>query len=152
MARSKMNREREYTSSMEDYLETIKIIQEENKSDGVKIKDISEKMNVKMSSVNNALQTLSKLGLINYKPYKQVTLTSKGNKLAKKLYLKHKLLKDIFYNFFLLEEDIAEKIACDIEHYIPEYIVKKLLIIRKQIIKNPSISYNEIIKIIKNNK
>ncbi|WP_423782519.1 metal-dependent transcriptional regulator, partial [Flexistipes sinusarabici] len=58
---------RKLSTSMEDYLETIFILQNEGKS--ARSKDISEKLSVKKSSVTNALQLLSAGGYINYNKY-----------------------------------------------------------------------------------
>ena len=58
---------RKLSTSMEDYLETIFILQNEGKS--ARSKDISEKLSVKKSSVTNALQLLSEGGYINYNKY-----------------------------------------------------------------------------------
>ena len=61
---------------LEDYLETILILQNENTV--ARVKDIAEKHAVLSGTVTSALRSLAGKGLVNYKPYGYITLTKKG--------------------------------------------------------------------------
>ncbi len=132
MARSKSDRERKYTVAIEDYVEAIKVVMNNNNSKEARVKDIAEEMGVKYPSVNNALQALSKESLINYQPYKNITFTTKGESLARRVMYKHKLLTGILVRFVGCEAESAEENACRIEHDLDDVVIKKLAKLRKQ--------------------
>ncbi len=106
----------ELTQSLEDYLEAIWVIGLDSKI--VRVKDLMKYFNYKVSSVNQALKTLVKKGLINHEKYGYIELTEKGLTLAQEVYEKHKTLSNFFARFLGVSEDIAAKDACNIEHYI----------------------------------
>ena len=65
--------ETKITASLEDYLEAFyEIIQLKQ---GVKAVDIANRLNVKKSSVTEALKNLSSKGLVNYGKYEVISLT-----------------------------------------------------------------------------
>ena len=132
MARSKSDRERKYTVATEDYLEAIRVVMDNNNSAEARVKDIADEMGVKYPSVNNALQSLSKEKLINYRPYKNITLTTKGESLARRVLYKHKLLTCLLIEALDCDEKLAEENACRIEHDLDDVVIKKLAKLRKQ--------------------
>ena len=87
---------------------------------------IAEKLNVKMPSVTDALHSLAKMKLINYRARHPVTLTPLGLDVAKLLTGRHKVLFDFFYNILGLDLEYSEKMACDIEHSFDEKIKERL--------------------------
>jgi len=89
-------------------------------------KQIAEKLNVKMSSVSDALCSLAKMKLINYRIRHPVTLTPLGLDVAKLLTNRHKVLFDFFHNILSLDLDYSEKMACSIEHTFDEKIKERL--------------------------
>jgi len=110
------------SGSLEDYLEAIYI--EVLKHDCAKVTDIAAALNVKKASVTSALNQLATKKLINYAPYSSVTMTSDGEKLAKKILQKHKVL-DMFFGE-ILELDNASEIACAVEHLISDSNLRKI--------------------------
>lgn len=90
-------------------------------------KDIATKMDVKASSVTNALKTLAGLGLINYAPYDFVTLTDSGRKVAQEINRRHHALKDFLINVLGIENKEADEAACQMEHSVPKRIVNRLI-------------------------
>lgn len=113
------------SSNLEDYLEAIFFL--ENQSKSARAKDIAERLGVQRASVTGALQSLSQKGLINYEPYSSVTLTSEGFRLASKVVHRHKVLKEFFFTFLKLPEDVAEANACRMEHHIDDQALEKLI-------------------------
>ena len=108
--------------SQEDYLEEIYV--QVLKNGFAKVTDISEALKVKKAAVTSALIQLSSKGLINYSPYSSVTLTSEGDKIAKKILKKHKVLCEFFGE--ILKLDNAAEIACAVEHLISDKNLDKI--------------------------
>lgn len=108
--------------SQEDYLEEIYI--QVLKQGFAKVTEISESLNVKKASVTSAINQLSEKKLINYQPYSVITLTSDGEKTAKKILQKHKVLTKFFGEILELENPV--EIACAVEHLISDRNLKKI--------------------------
>ena len=111
------------SSSMEDYLETIHILQQ--KSGNVRNIDISVHLGVTKPSVSRAIKELSKMGYLIKKEDGTLSLTEAGLKIASQVYEKHR-----FFTQQLLKagvpEDIAAQDACRLEHVISETSYIKL--------------------------
>jgi len=102
--------------NLEDYLEAIfKIIQ---KNKVARVSEVAEMLNVKKPSVTGALKSLAEKGLVNYNPYKYITLTESGETMARKIANAHAVLKNFFIDVLLLESEKADEIACQLEHII----------------------------------
>ncbi|HUU26760.1 MAG TPA: metal-dependent transcriptional regulator [archaeon] len=117
--------QKKLSASLEDYLESIYHI--ETRKQAARAKDIAEQMDVKGSSVTGALQALAKRKLINYAPYDLITLTDKGKTLAREVVKRHQLLRKFFMDVLDVEEELAEKAACGMEHSIPLGIFERLI-------------------------
>ena len=104
------------SENLEDYLETILVLQ--NDRAVARVKDIAEKLGVLSGSVTSALRTLSEKDLINYKPYSFITLTKKGEAVARDILRRHNVIKDFLQGVLLLDEPKAEENACRMEHAI----------------------------------
>jgi Mn-dependent DtxR family transcriptional regulator len=66
------------TSAMEDYLEAIYHLEKERRI--ARVRDIANRLGVKMSSVTSALKSLGGRGLIQYDPHQFITLTEAWDK------------------------------------------------------------------------
>ncbi len=104
------------TSSLEDYLEAIYILELKNKV--ARITGIANHLNIKKSSVSKALKILAEKDLINYEPYQFVTLKSSGIILARRILNKHKTLKLFCESILHINEEDSDAIACKMEHFI----------------------------------
>lgn len=113
------------SSSLEDYLEAISEIVEQN--DHAHTKDIAEKLNVKMPSVTNALQTLSARGLIVYRSHTPVRLTRIGAEKAAIIRRRHQTLLRFFSGLLKFDSRDADETACRIEHVFREPLVSRLV-------------------------
>ncbi len=116
---------RDLSPNLEDYLEAIFCLEREK--DSAKAKDIADRLGVQRASVTGALQALSQKGLINYTPYSSVTLTPEGFRLASEVVYRHRVLKEFFFSFLKLPEDVAERNACSLEHYIEDEALDRLI-------------------------
>lgn len=113
------------TKSLEDYLEAIKILTDTGRI--TRVKEISKFLNVKESSVVNALNILKEKGYIKQEKYGYIELTEFGNKEAKKILKKHKIVCKFLTNILKVSENIAQNDACKIEHIISDETIKKIL-------------------------
>lgn len=104
------------SSSLEDYLEAIYILELKNKV--ARITDIANHLDIKKSSVSKALKILAEKELINYEPYKFITLKSAGIIIAQRILNKHKTLKLFCESILHINEEDSDTIACKMEHFI----------------------------------
>ncbi len=118
-----MTKELVLSESLEDYLETILELQTTNTV--ARSKDIAEKLDIKRGSVTGMLKKLAAQELINYEPYGYVTLTSKGEKIAKEIESRHIVLKDFLFRLVGVDEDTADQTACRMEHAMNAATFKK---------------------------
>jgi len=111
------------TKSIEDYLKTIYILT--RKKDFAKTSDISSALNVQPPSVTEMIQKLNKMGFVSYEKYKGITLTKKGEKLAKDVYKRNETLFN-FLKIIGVKEKVAEDDACKMEHDLTPATTKHL--------------------------
>lgn len=109
-----MNSEHTLSESLEDYLEVILELQIMNTV--ARSKDIAERLDIKCGSVTGTLKKLADRNLINYEPYGYITLTPKGDKIAKEITTRHNVFKHFLFKHVELDETIAEQTACRMEH------------------------------------
>lgn len=113
------------SESLEDYLEAILELQREHNV--ARVKDIAGKLGVISGTVTTALRSLADRGLVNYKPYSFITLTPKGEKIAKEVLRRHTVIKDFLQSVLLLEERKAEENACRMEHAMDKIAINRLV-------------------------
>ncbi|MEK4427318.1 transcriptional regulator MntR [Solibacillus sp. FSL K6-1523] len=103
------------TPSMEDHIEQIYLLIE-NKG-YARVSDIAEALSVLPSSVTKMVQKLDKDGYLIYEKYRGLTLTSKGQKLGKRLVQRHDLLEQFLRLIGVDEERIYDDVE-GIEHHL----------------------------------
>lgn len=103
------------TPSMEDHIEQIYLLIE-NKG-YARVSDIAEALSVLPSSVTKMVQKLDKDGYLVYEKYRGLTLTSKGEKLGKRLVKRHELLEQFLRLIGVDEGRIYEDVE-GIEHHL----------------------------------
>lgn len=107
------------TSSMEDYLEAVLVLQQQKGY--VRCVDVAELLDVKKPSVSRAVKELSKKKCLIKKDDGTLSLTEQGQQT----YEKHQ-----FFTKRLVEagvpQDIAAQDACKLEYVISEISFKKL--------------------------
>lgn len=105
-----------YSQSEEDYLETLYIIQRENRV--ARVKDVARSLDVTAPSVVAAVRSLSEKGLVEQEKYSHIELTEKGRKVGRDVYERHMLLHAFFHEVLGLDPEVAEEDACRMEHYL----------------------------------
>ena len=105
------------TSSMEDYLEAVLVLQQ--KHGYIRCVDVAGYLGVTKPSVSRAVKELSKKKCLLKKDDGTLSLTEQGRQIAQQIYEKHQ-----FFTKQLIEagvpRDIAVQDACRLEHVISE--------------------------------
>ena len=120
-----MTQQTQLSASQEDYLEAVYHIAREKKV--ARAKDIVKRLDVRASSVTNALRMLSSLGLINYAPYDLITLTEAGLAAAQEIVGRHEALSNFLVTVLGVDPVEADQAACKMEHTVPKPIVNRLI-------------------------
>ena len=111
------------TSSMEDYLEAVLVLQQ--KHGYIRCVDVAGYLGVTKPSVSRAAKELSKKKCLLKKDDGTLSLTEQGRQIAQQIYEKHQ-----FFTKQLIEagvpRDIAVQDACRLEHVISETSFNKL--------------------------
>lgn len=113
------------TESLEDYIYDIYEVLE--REPVARIKDIAGRRNVKFSSVVNAVKTLHKIGLVEYKKYGYVVLTDEGRKAAEALKLRKKLLFEFLVTLLGVSPENAERDVHKMEHFLSAETIEKII-------------------------
>ena len=103
--------------SMEDYLETILILQ--NRKGHVRSIDIAGELDFTKASVSIAMKSLREKGLITMAETGYIELTENGLEKASKVLERHTLITDWLIRLGV-SEAVASEDACRIEHDISE--------------------------------
>ena len=103
--------------SGEMYLEAIYVLHE--KTGFVRSIDISEYLGYSKPSVSRAMGILRSGEYIQVDTDGGITLTEKGQDIARKIYARHKLLTDLLVRIGVSEKTAAED-ACKLEHAISD--------------------------------
>ncbi len=113
------------SQSLEDYLESIYMISQ--KQETVRVKDLVTRLNVRSASVIGALRKLEYKGFVEHEHYGHIKLTKTGKTEALKIYEKHLTLTRFLRQILGVSDDVAEKDACMIEHYISDITFEKII-------------------------
>jgi len=113
------------SESLGDYLESIYHLARSRPA--ARVKDIAERMKVQKSSVTGALRLLAEKGLVNYDPYSFVTLTARGERVARDLVRRHETLRQFLTRVLAVEAAAADRNACHMEHAIEPQVLEKLV-------------------------
>lgn len=101
------------TRSVEDYLETMYYLEQEKGT--IRVKDVAKNLGVKPPSVVEAVKKLSKMDMVSYERYGTIQLKDEGLRIGEIISCRHQLLKD-FLVLLGVDEEVAEKDACSMEH------------------------------------
>ncbi len=99
------------------YLETIYVLSKEKSL--VRAIDVGEHMGYSKPSVSRAMGILKKEELIEIDESGHITLTGKGESIARSMYERHTILTKLLCSVGVSEETATED-ACRIEHCISE--------------------------------
>lgn len=103
--------------SLQDYLE--KILMLKNEIHEVRSVDLARKLNFSKASVSVAIKKMQQEGYVDVSSKGFISLTLKGEEIAKAVFERHTILTK-FFESLGVEENIAKEDACNIEHIISE--------------------------------
>jgi len=112
--------------AFERYLESIYELGE-NGAGEVRVKDLAAALGVSKPSVSEMVDRLVENSLVTHDKYQHIKLTSKGKRIAKGLDRKHETIKHFFIDVLGVNEALADKDACEIEHVISDKTLDKLV-------------------------
>ncbi len=115
----------ELSASLEDYLEAIYHLERESRV--ARVRDIAERLSVQMPSVTGALRALASKDLVNHTPYSYVTLTPAGERIARDMARRHRVLTGFLSDFLGLDRATADRNACAVEHAIEPVVLTRLV-------------------------
>ena len=115
---------RRLSHSMEDYLRTIHVLEMEG---AVRVKDIARRLSITMPSVSSALKNLERLGFVAHPRYDLVDLTPEGKRVASEISYRHGVIKNFLSEVLGIDENIAERDACGMEHSISPETLESLI-------------------------
>ena len=99
------------------YLESVLVLSE--KDEPVRSLDVANHLGFSKPSVSRAMGKLKTEGYIKIDPQGYITLTRKGESIAKNIYEKRVVLKDFIMSLGV-NEKTAEADACRIEHVLSD--------------------------------
>jgi len=112
------------SQSVEDYLESIYILEITNEK--IKSVTISKMLDVSKPAVTKAMNELFDAKYIEKTPYSAIKLTKSGRQIAKNVYHRHRVIREFLINKLGVNEEIAEKDCCMIEHVISPETLKAM--------------------------
>ena len=112
------------TPAMEDYLKLIYELQE--LGEAATNSTLAAWLEIAPASVTSMIKRLSKLDLVDYKPYGGCRLTSKGERLALKIVRYHRLIESFLTEVLGVPWDRVHKEAHQLEHAISEYLAERI--------------------------
>lgn len=123
-----------YSESLEDYLETIDMLGGSH----VRSVDIANHLGISKASVNRAVNTLMENHLVQKELYGDISLTPEGKEQSERVLKKHLLIKKFLMEVLGVEEEIANREACGIEHNLSEDTADKLALFILELEKKKS--------------
>jgi DtxR family Mn-dependent transcriptional regulator len=109
-----MPQKQNLTPTMEDYLETLYLLNGEKGA--IRVKNIAKKLGVKMPTVISMLKTLDEKGFIDYEKHEFLELTAKGRKVGKEIDRRHHIIHRFLTHILKIDSKLADEEACMMEH------------------------------------
>ena len=113
-----------FSVSEENYIKSIFHLQAVHEA--VSSTMLAQAVNTKAASVTDMLKKLHTKKVINYKPYKNFTLTEPGNKIALEVIRKHRLWEYFLVNKLGFKWDEVHIIAEELEHINSAALIQRL--------------------------
>ncbi len=107
------------TEAIEDYAKAVYTISREREGP-VLTGDLAERLGVTPGTATSMLKRLDSLGLVEHVPYRGVTLTAAGEKVALEVIRHHRLIEAYLAEALGMDPDRVHEEAEVLEHYISE--------------------------------
>jgi DtxR family Mn-dependent transcriptional regulator len=107
------------TEAIEDYAKAIYAISHEH--EGLVLNgEVAQRLGVTPATATSMLKRLADLGLVDYLPYKGVSLTPSGERVALEVIRHHRLIEAYLSEALGMDADRIHEEAEVLEHYISE--------------------------------
>lgn len=113
-----------FNQSQEDYLKAIYSLREITSD--IKSVAIAKNLCVSKAAVSKMIKRLKQQNLVKTKPYSTVNLTKEGEKQAKILVYKHRLIEVFLVNVLKINNKKMHEEAHKLEHAFSNETIKKL--------------------------
>jgi Mn-dependent DtxR family transcriptional regulator len=124
------------STAVEDYLE--RILELINSKGYARVVDIASALQISQASVTNMVQRLDADGLLKYEKYRGLVLTSAGEKLARNIAHRHKLLTD-FLKLLGLKDRVIYHDVEGMEHHISPPTLRAIEALVGQLRRRPEL-------------
>lgn len=114
------------TPSQENYLEWIYRLADKGP---VRIKDLAERMNVKLPSVSRAVKGLTESGLVIHKSYSNIDLTNEGREVGQGIIRRDECLTRLLVQILGMTPGEADPEVHRLEHVLGEEVLRRLEIL-----------------------
>lgn len=98
----------------------------------VPLSRLAENLSISPVSTNEMCRKLVEKGLIEYQPYKGVTLTTEGNAVAQRVLRRRRLWETFLIEKLSIEQQEADAIACQLEHVSSDNLTERLALFLEQ--------------------
>ncbi len=112
------------SESVEMYL--VMVALERNGSQPVHLSLLADKLSISPVSANEMCHKLAERGLVDYQPYKGVTLTTQGETMAQRVLTRRRAWEIFLEKHLGFELDEASEIACQLEHITSDKLIQAL--------------------------
>jgi DtxR family Mn-dependent transcriptional regulator len=108
------------SSAVQDYAKAIYALQRRGDGEPVATNDIAHRLHVTPASASSMVRKLDDLGLVDLEPYRGVTLTAEGRRVALEVLRHHRLLELYLSEHLGVPWDRVHEEAEALEHVISE--------------------------------
>ncbi len=112
------------TLNSEDYVRGVYYLQQSQGS--AKATELAKRLDVSKNTVSLMVQKLTEKGLLRHEPYADIELTASGQKLAKKLTYKHRLIELFLAKVLHVPSDEVHAEACRLEHDFSDTSIRSI--------------------------
>jgi len=113
------------SEAVEDYAKAIHALHERG-SGAVSNSALAERLGVSPGSVTAMLKRMGEMGLVEHEPYRGVTLTKRGERVALEVIRHHRLLEAYLADALGMPWDRVHDEAEVLEHYISEELEQRI--------------------------
>ncbi len=124
------------SAAVEDYLE--RILELIDSKGYARVVDIASALQISQASVTNMVQRLGTEGLLKYEKYRGLVLSAPGEKLARGIAQRHRLLTD-FLMLLGLNERVVHHDVEGMEHHVSPPTLRAIEALTKQLRRRPAL-------------
>ena len=129
---------RKTSPSMEQYIETIAHLLTQDKV--TNISDIAAACCVSRPAASRSVRELAEKELVEHRAYGYVSLTKKGQALARRLQARHAEIRRFLEGILHLDSAYADLEACRLEHLLEDTVVERIRALTDFLDENPSVA------------